>query len=149
MDTSDSNRIREIWNNQNIPVIFRDKKSGPLKLRLPFRNINRDWIQNNRRNKPVYLKETKHWEIPKAWFDDTIKRALTVWGKIYIIQPYRVQEVCAPACWNARGHECNCSCMGENHGSEYSGGTWFVVSDAFATKWGEKELACRLLKLKI
>ena len=60
------------------------------------------------------------------------------------LQPYREQEVCARACQEAQGHECQCSCMGANHGIG-NDGSWFEVSDTFSTRWGERELACRLL----
>ena len=38
--------------------------------------------------------------------------------------------------------------MGEYHGSENPEGRWFVVSDTFAVRWEDKELACRLLTRK-
>ena len=71
-------------------------------------------------------------------------RALQRYGKVYIIQPYREQEICARACQEALGHECQCSCMGANHGIG-NDGSWFEVSDTFSTRWGNRELACRLL----
>jgi hypothetical protein len=33
--------------------------------------------------------------------------------------------------------------MGANHGAG-NDGSWFEVSDTFSTRWGERELACRL-----
>jgi hypothetical protein len=62
-------------------------------------------------------------------------------AKLYIIQPYREQEKCSPSCQDAEGHECQCSCMGRYHGIGR-------VSDTFATRWGDQELACRLLTVK-
>jgi hypothetical protein len=35
------------------------------------------------------------WEIPKAWFNDTVDRALARFGKVYIVQPFREQEICS------------------------------------------------------
>jgi hypothetical protein len=34
--------------------------------------------------------------------------------------------------------------MGEHHGAG-NDGSWFEVSDAFSTRWQQRELACRLL----
>jgi hypothetical protein len=82
--------------------------------------------------------------LPKSWFNDLVDRALRLYGKVYIIQPYREQEICARACQEAQGHECQCSCMGANHGIG-NDGSWFEVSDTFSSRWGERELACRLL----
>jgi hypothetical protein len=102
-------------------------------------------LQNGRRTAPEWIGGTKaYWELPKFWFNDFVDRALLRYGKVYIIQPYREQEICARACQEARGHECQCSCMGANHGAGHDG-SWFEVSDTFSARWGEHELACRLL----
>lgn len=145
---NDIEKIKAVWGQTQTPVIFRRGKGFPLFARFPYSENNRAWIRNGRRNDPVWNKNKKHWECPKAWFNDLVERSLSRWGKLYIIQPYRHQEICAPACWNATGHECQCSCMEANHGAQSSGGDWFVVSDTFATRWHAAELACRLLVTK-
>jgi hypothetical protein len=140
-------KIRAVWNQRAIPVILRRGGKGQkLRVRLPYASDNRQWLQQSGRDSPKWDRDHRCWETPKAWFDDLVKRALRKYGKVYIIQPYRVQEKCAPACWNAMGHECQCSCMGANHGMG-ADGRWFVVSDTFAVRWGELQLACRLMKL--
>lgn len=137
-----------VWNQHRTPVAFRRTGKGEmLWVRLPYSTSNRQWLQNGRRNNPEWKSVEKYWELPKAWFNDFVDRALDRYGSVYIIQPYREQEKCAPACMNAVGHECNCSCMGQNHGAG-NDGSWFEVSDAFATRWGGKEIACRLLTRK-
>ncbi|WP_309142130.1 hypothetical protein [Bradyrhizobium diazoefficiens] len=114
-------------------------------MRLPFADGNRQWLQNGRRTEPEWIGgDHAYWELPKAWFNDGVDRALLRYGKVYIIQPYREQEICALACQEALGHECQCSCMGANHGIG-NDGSWFEVSDTFPIRWGERELACRLL----
>lgn len=145
MQTSSLDRIKEIWTQQKIPVIYRKGAGHPLLVRLPYKDDNRIWLRNYRRTKPDWDNEKRHWEIPKAWFNDTVDRSLRRWGQVYIIQPHHEHEKCAPACWNATGHECQCSCLGANHGSQQNGGGWFVASDTFAVKWHASELACRLL----
>ncbi len=145
MDSGTEQKLREIWKQDRIPVIYRQGKGKPLLVRLPYSPNNRDWLKSERRNKPVWDAKFKCWETPKAWFNSLVTQALKRYKKLYIIQPYRKQEKCAPACMNAIGHECQCSCMGANHGSQSLSNSWFVVSDAFATRWGEKELACRLM----
>ena len=145
---NDRKKIESVWRQVHIPVIYRRGRGYALFLRLPYKTDNYYWLRNERQRKPKWITEKKYWEIPAAWFDDTVNRSLELWGAIYIIQPYKHQEKCAPACWNAVGHECECSCMGENHGSHSAGRGWFVVSDTFATRWNNKELACRLLRAK-
>jgi len=142
---SDPARMKAAWEQKRIPVVLRrDGEGEAIRLRLPYREGNKEWLKNGRRNRPKWNPDFKCWEIPKAWFNDIVDRSLRRWGRIYVIQPYRQQEVCAPACMNAKGHECQCSCMGANHGQGDDGG-WFKTNEAFATRWGDKELACRLM----
>lgn len=143
---TDSHRIREIWNQTRVPVIYRGGTGKKLMVRLPFRDDNRQFLRSDKRNNPAWIKDKKYWECPASWFNDIVRRTLDRWGSAYVIQPYVEQEKCAPACWNAEGHVCQCSCMGANHGSQSSGAGWFVVSDTFATRWNNSELACRLMR---
>ena len=137
--------IERVWQQKRVPVAWRQVERGEkLKLRLPYATGNRSWLQNGRKSKPEWIKSTAHWEVPKAWFNDFVDRALDRFGSVYIIQPFREQEKCAPACLNASGHECQCSCMGANHGTG-NNGSWFEVSETFAVRWDEPQLACRLL----
>jgi hypothetical protein len=138
-------RLKEVWEQRTIPVVLRRGGLGEkLRVRLPESDDEFEWLRNCRPRKPIKVEDKDFWELPKKWFNDLVERSLDRFGRIYIIQPYRNQEKCAPACQNARGHECNCSCMGEHHGAG-NDGSWFEVSDAFSTRWQDRELACRLL----
>lgn len=144
----DSSRLAQVWQQQLIPVAWRSGEKGePLLAKLPYRVDNRTWLGSMGRSKPHWNAEHKYWEIPKSWFNALVDRSLQRFGKIYVVQPYREQEKCAPACMNAHGHECQCSCMGANHGAG-NDGSWFEVSETFATRWHSRELACRLMVAK-
>lgn len=137
--------LNYVWGQERIPVVLRRTGKGQhLRVRVPFAEANRKWLQNDRRTSPVWIAGKKYWELPKAWFNDFVERSLVKYGKVYVIQPYREQEKCSPACQNATGHECQCSCMGLYHGAG-NDGSWFEVSDTFATRWGDQQLACRLM----
>jgi hypothetical protein len=138
--------LRQVWDQKAVPVVLRRTGKGErLRVRLPFDEANETWLRNRRHRLPQWDNAKQYWELPKAWFNDFVNRARERYGSVYIIQPYREQEVCAPACQNAEGHECQCSCMGQYHGVG-NDGSWFEVTDAFATRWGDTELACRFLK---
>lgn len=144
----DDKELKKVWDQAEIPVIIRRAGKGQQhRLRLPFADYNREWLRNERTTRPVWVSHQRFWEIPKAWFNDFVNRALARFGRVYIIQPYREQEKCAPACMNAVGHECQCSCMGQNHGAG-NDGSWFEVNDTFATRWNNEEWACRLLSAR-
>lgn len=144
----DSSSLIAIWQQQSIPVAWRSGEKGePLLTKLPYRPDNKAWLGSMGRVRPHWNGEQKYWEIPKSWFNALVDRSLERFGKIYVVQPYREQEKCAPACMNAQGHECQCSCMGANHGAG-NDGSWFEVSETFATRWHSRELACRLMVAK-
>lgn len=141
-------RLSRVWNQEDIPVVLRRGGKGEkLRVRLPYAEDNRHWLRNGRRAAPTWFRESRFWEIPKAWFNDFVERALDRYGSVYVIQPYREQEKCSPKCMEAVGHECECSCMGAYHGAG-NDGRWFEVSDTFACRWGPREYACRRMVAK-
>jgi hypothetical protein len=144
----DEKELARIWNQHVSPVVLRRTGKGQLlRVRLPYADANRSWLQAGRRTSPTWISGKRYWEIPKAWFNDFVERALKTFGQVYVIQPYREQEKCSPACLNAVGHECQCSCMGRNHGTG-NDGSWFEITETFATRWGDQMLACRLMKAR-
>lgn len=145
----DSTELRRVWNQKAIPVVIRRTGARErLRVRLPYDSENRNWLQNDRRTSPEWIGDRRFWELPKSWFNDFVNRALERYGRVYVIQPYIEQEKCAPACMNALGHECECSCMGRNHGAG-NDGSWFEVNEAFATRSSGEHVACRLLVRKV
>lgn len=145
---NDGRQFQSVWDQKLIPVVLRrDGRGELLRVRLPFAADNRAWLRDGRSRQPIRSKVHECWELPKSWFSDLVDRALIRFGRIYVIQPYRELEKCAPACMNAVGHECQCSCMGANHGAG-NDGSWFEVSETFAGRWRERELACRLMVAK-
>lgn len=139
-------QLRAVLSQTDVPVLIRRGKGYSLLVRLPYNVLNKSWLGASGRRIPVW--DGKQWDVPQAWFNALVKRCLETYGRAYVVQPYREQETCAPACWNAEGNECQCSCMGVNHGSQSSEAGWRIVSDAFATRWGDRDLACRLLTTK-
>ena len=117
-------------------------------VRLPFSKDNRSFLGGGtRKQEPVWDKEKKYWSLPKSRFNEVVDLILKRHAKVYIIQPSVETEKCAPACRNATGHECQCSCMGANHGVG-NDGNWFDISETFALQHGKKTLGGRLLALK-
>lgn len=144
----DTEKLKRVWNQKLIPVVIRTGKQGQkLRVRLPFADDNRDWLNTLGKSKVVWINSRKYWELPVSWFNDFVNAALSRYRKLYVIQPFRIQENCSPACMNATGHICECSCMGEHHGAG-NNGSWFEVSEKFATRWKEQEVACRLMIAK-
>jgi hypothetical protein len=153
MDSA-KDELRAIWHQNGLPVILRKGLGHSLKIKLPgrpedimWRMAATRWLRSGRHNIPRWDARYRCWDVPQAWLNSLVEQFLHRFGKFYLIQPYREQEKCAPACFNATGHDCQCSCMGANHGMGGPGAGWFTVSDTFATRWGEEQLACRLMEL--
>jgi len=139
-------RLRALWTKANPPVIFRRGGAEPLLVKLPYSPNNFIWLRADKRRKPEWNAHYKCWETPIAWYDWLAHRILRQYSAVYLVQRYREQQKCAPACWDAKGLHCECSCMGENHGSGHPGGRWHEVSDTFAFEWSTRKYACRLLR---
>ncbi len=161
MDAQDP-RLRQIWEQQSVPVIFRQQQPSRVLIRLPFaaevgaghrraRAFSADnakWLRGEHRHIPKWIPQFKCWKTPVSWFNDLIEQCLRRFGRVYVVQLHREQQKCAPACWNAVGFDCECSCMGAGHGAGHPGGRWYEVSDTFAYEWGPRKYACRLLVAK-
>jgi hypothetical protein len=83
------------WKQKSTPVVLRRTGRGEkLRVRLPFADENRQRLQNDRRTAAEWIGGTDaYWELPKSWFNDFVDWALQRYGKVYIIQPYRKQEI--------------------------------------------------------
>ncbi|AGI71921.1 hypothetical protein OA238_c18120 [Octadecabacter arcticus 238] len=102
------------WRHKTIPMAIRsDEKRTKVLVHLPFGEDNRVWLHGLGKTRPKYVRDHQAWEIPKAWFNKFVEAALLRYRRVYVVQPYREYEVCAPACRNAKGHDCNCSCRGK------------------------------------
>lgn len=142
-------RLLEIWSQKTIPIIYRRGDGLKVLLKLPYRNDNYTWIRGDKRHKPTWDNQFKCWVVPTTWFDNLINKCLDKYGGIYLIQKYREHQKCAPACWNAEGYHCECSCMGEHHGAGHPGRDWREISETFAFSWENGKYACRLIRAKI
>ena len=141
--------LERIWTQSRIAVVHRPRK-GHLKVRLPFAKGNRGWMKPSSRHKePEWVSNVKHsyWSVPHGWFDRLIRQILMRYEQVYVISPYNMREVCAPACMRAHGVHCECSCLGVNHGAGVDS-SWYVISETCAVRWKGESLAIKLVKRK-
>jgi hypothetical protein len=136
---------RSAWEQFDIPAIYKQKR-GPLLVRLPYRVDNGEWLQGDCQHRHEWKPRLYRWETPRSWFDRLVSQCLNSYGQVYVIQEFRPQQKCAPACWDAEGVDCVCSCGGRNHGEGQPSGRWFILSDTCAVASGKRNFSCRLLK---
>lgn len=135
-------QVNAIWRNPTIPIVFR--QSDMVRVRLPYGHHREVIRRLQRRKKFVWDAQYKCWNLPKTRFNEVVTHLLHHFLNVWVIQPYSEKEICAPACWKARGHLCECSCLGTHHGQGHPDGNWFVVSETLAIR--EKSLGCKLLR---
>ena len=130
-----------VWNQSTTPVAFRTAKN--LYARMPPKLGALGWLHRPGKRKPLWCRNKMCWRIPVSWLDWFIETAIEKNGACFVIREIKKREQCAPACWNAKGADCQCSCMGANHGQNEPGGKWHVLSDAYAVHFGPKTYAVR------
>jgi hypothetical protein len=146
-EISEADAIR-IWRNKKTPVVFVPEESGDIVVRIPYAGLDRDdrtWLLGSGR-KINWAAKWRAWQLPRGRFNEIVSLIVREYGRLYLIQAYRPLQKCAPACWDARGPLCVCSCLGANHGSGQE--LEHVVSEIYAFERGERKLACRLLEKK-
>ena len=141
--------IPEVWRNQTIPVIYRPDTTGPLKLRLPYREGgNRQFLKSikERRTEPVWDSKDQFWSVPKNWFTGLVESVVLAFGSAWVIQPHHAEERCSASCRNARRLECECSCLGENHGAGGRADNAVGIQGAVVLPWRTGLLTVQFFK---
>jgi hypothetical protein len=139
--------IARILSQTRIPVVIR-RRRGRIQLRLPYSPDNRVWIWQTGGQKPQWIKGKpySYWSLPAAWFNRLCLRLIKRYGRAYVIQPHNENAKCAPACWDAEGLDCECSCLGENHGNGEPDGRWYVIDETCAFSWQGESWRWSLLR---
>jgi hypothetical protein len=145
LDDASGPDVRALWLRKQVAMIYLSGEEERLLVSLPYADANRKWLRDGRHHKPRWNDSYRCWELPKAWLNDLVKEVVARYDKVYLIQPYGAHEKCAPACWNAEGFECECSCMGANHGAGAPPDPWTIVSETFAFRGIGQDLSCRLI----
>lgn len=84
----DDRQLTRIWNQQEIPVIVRRTgKRQLLRVRLAYADTNCAWFQDGLLVPPTLISGKRYREIPKAWFNDFVERALRTFRQVYVIKP--------------------------------------------------------------
>jgi hypothetical protein len=80
--------LNYVWGQERIPVVLRRTEKGQhLRVRVPFAETNRQWLQNDRRTSPVWIAGKKYWELPKAWFNDFVERSWSNLARFTLFSP--------------------------------------------------------------
>lgn len=145
---------RKAWNQKQFPVILRRKKQAgknpKLRVRIPA-GTNAYFVLkggSRRCHAPVHITNGNYWELPYSRLNDLVEILAKKFGSVILMQPVMHKQVCASACMEAMGFECECSCLGENHGSRNMDSSWFEVDDTYAVRYEEEEVSLKIISSK-
>jgi hypothetical protein len=106
------------------PRKMKDAKKSKVRLwmpYLPFDDVsggNRQWIKAvcGIKSRPEYDKATRSWTIARSHFSELLDALLREFGPVDVFEDHSEFEVCNVSCMTAQGDECECRCLGINHG---------------------------------
>jgi hypothetical protein len=100
-------------------------------VRMPYKPDNRAWLHEQLGDyiRPEWNKVAGHWEIARPHMRAVVEALADRFGIVEVIIDSRVVSRCDTQCQNATGDECDCECMGENHGGTGYWRSWIEVGE--------------------
>lgn len=107
-------------------------RHGQVRVKLPYADGNRHWLRQTcgARTQVKFDRDGKHWLVARGHFRTVIEALAARFGEVEVFVDQTVSTKCGPSCQGAVGDECNCQCLGANHGGQVSAG-WVRVSEEF------------------
>jgi hypothetical protein len=107
---------------------------GQVVAKLPPQRGNCRWLREGVGIRSPRM-EGDRWSLPRNCLVKLVTAAIDRYGHIEVYRDMSRLSRCTSACLQARGLECDCSCMGEHHGEE--GYCWFErVGDVMVSDRG-------------
>lgn len=128
-------------------MVFR-RADSDLLVKLPFADDNRTFLSKGRAARPAWNLQFKCWELPRSAFNELARRFIDRYGQVYLIQPLNPDQECCASCQNAKGLDCECGCMGKNHGVAMRGteGAWFDITGGFPADFKGRKYQVQLVE---
>lgn len=132
-----------------IPWVRRPVGPGRLQAWMPYQEgSNRRWIlaELGDRMRPEWNITAKRWEIARSHLRTLVEVMAMKFGEIDVYLEFSTRQRCDVRCRDARGDDCVCSCMGENHGGAAYWRHWMLVGDT--TLVGNAEVQVRHYRVR-
>lgn len=111
-------------------------RDGQVIAKIPARKGNRRWLHEYVRIRSPRLVGDR-WYLPRNCLSRLVIGAVDRYGYVKVWRDMSRLSRCTRSCLEATGIECDCSCLGEYHGSEDSGGWIERVGDVMVADLGE------------
>lgn len=109
---------------------------------MPYQGgSNRLWIKEalGTRTRPEWNKPAGRWEIARPHLKPVVAALIDRFGEVDVYLEFLAAERCDTRCVEAAGDNCECSCMGENHGGAGYWRRWRQVGDTTLIDLGRIE----------
>lgn len=104
---------------------------GQIGVNLPFATTNRDWLREQLGAGIPYSwnKDKKLWMMSRKHLFTIVPAMASKHGSVEVYIDFKTTVKCDKRCRDAKGNECVCQCLGDNHkgGSLLTG--WFEVGE--------------------
>lgn len=113
------------------PTVYRALSEPRVWAWMPYGDgTNRRWLHARlgERIRPEWNKHARRWEVSRRHLRPLVDALAEKFGEVEVTLEFSTKEQCDSRCQTAMNDDCQCSCLGENHG----GGVfldWIVVSD--------------------
>lgn len=98
---------------------------------MPYAGTNREWLRGQLGSGVPYAwdKPSSRWEMARNHLFTMVPSLAKKFGAVEIYIDFKTTVKCDKRCRDAKGTECVCQCLGDNHkgGSLLTG--WFEVGD--------------------
>lgn len=120
-----------------------------LRVKMPERRGEYDWLLRvcGVHTRPEWDGKAKVWKVARVHLQPVIAALAEAHGEVRVIIDQVATTKCGPACQGARGDECSCQCLGDNHGigrGRRSG--WIRVGEEWLIKHEVKRIEYRVTK---
>ena len=98
-------------------------RDGHVVAKIPVRKGNLRWLREAVRVRSPRL-DGDRWHLPRNCLVKLVIAGIDRYGYVVVWRDMSRLSRCTRKCLEAEGIECDCSCMGENHGAGVDDG-WF------------------------
>ncbi|MEU1418360.1 hypothetical protein [Kitasatospora sp. NPDC005751] len=112
-------------------TVYRPVGTARIKVRLPYAVGNRAWIHSilGDLTRPEWNREDKSWDISRQHMRTLVEALAERFGSVDVTIDFRTNSRCDDRCRDAEGDDCDCQCMGENHGGAAYWRNWREVGE--------------------
>jgi hypothetical protein len=126
------------------PRVHRKVGETRLWVWMPYSTTNRQWLKDTlgARIKLEWVKRPgeSHWEIARNHLRAVVEALADRFGSVDVYLEYKLTERCDTRCRDARSDDCECSCLGANHGGAAYMREWRRVGETTLVASGDRKL---------